>query len=83
MDALEKAVKAEFEANEKLSEVRHELTLLRIDAVMQRTEAGFAAVNARTDGLITSLSMERRMEQMEAIIASQNRDRLEGPGKTS
>ena len=70
LDALEKAVKSGFEATEKIADVRHELMILRMDS-------GFAAMNAKFETLLNTLNMERRMEQMEAIIAAQNRDRLE------
>ncbi len=80
LDALESSVKLRFDSAEKLSESRHELTLLRMEtgfaavdarfaALLAAMEARFSAMDTRFDTLIKNLDTDRRLELLEAAQA--------------
>jgi hypothetical protein len=63
---LKKSILQRFDSIEKLSDVRHELLILRIDS-------GTASADAKFDTILKALNIDRRMEQLEAIVAAQGK----------
>ena len=71
LEALKRAVKQGFEGSEKLSEVRHEMTLLRVQTGFASIDAKFTAADARFDSILKAMNIDRRLELLEAAKSSQ------------
>ncbi len=66
---LEKSIRLQFEASEKSNTQRFDMS---DKLATLRHESTMAAVNAHQEAILKALNIDRRMEQLEAIVAARN-----------
>jgi hypothetical protein len=82
LDALEVSVKQGFDISERSMSQRFDaaerIAAIRHEAILSRFDGAIASANANHEATLKAMNMDRRMEQLEALVAAQARESARG-----